>query len=356
MQSREFTGHVKENHVAGRIVRRHVNYRDGNRSGLRSRPDYHCWLIDRLSLRHDRRGTVRQKHRFQNPRGREHRVGRRPEALLRGYRRRTSGHYQRIASHQKSEVEKCAENGIGEIVEVKIGYDGIVLANSRKSPAYELSLKDIFLALTRDVPDGEGKTGPNPYVNWSDVNPDLPNARIEVLGPPPTSGTRDAFVELAMEGGCKKFDWVKALKKTDKNAYKALCHTIREDGAFVEVGENDNLIVKKLDANPNALGIFGFSFLDQNADVIQGSAIDGETPEFEKIADGSYPVSRSLYFYAKKAHIGVVPGIEEYLAEFTGDAATGEDGYLAEKGLIPMSDEEAAEWKSRVDNLANLSM
>ena len=257
---------------------------------------------------------------------------------------------------KKSEVEKCAENGIGEIVEVKIGYDGIVLANSRKSPAYELSLKDIFLALTRDVPDGEGKTGPNPYVNWSDVNPDLPNARIEVLGPPPTSGTRDAFVELAMEGGCKKFDWVKALKKTDKNAYKALCHTIREDGAFVEVGENDNLIVKKLDANPNALGIFGFSFLDQNADVIQGSAIDGETPEFEKIADGSYPVSRSLYFYAKKAHIGVVLGIEEYLAEFTGDAATGEDGYLAEKGLIPMSDEEAAKWKSKVDNLANLSM
>lgn len=255
-----------------------------------------------------------------------------------------------------SEVEKCASNGIDEIVEVKIGYDGIVLANSRKSDAYELSLKDVFLALAKDVPDGEGKTKPNPYVNWSDVNPDLPNVKIEVLGPPPTSGTRDAFVELAMEGGCKQFDWVKALKKSDKNSYKALCHTIREDGAFVEAGENDNLIVKKLDANPNALGIFGFSFLDQNSDVVQGSVINGEAPEFELIADGSYPVSRSLFFYVKKAHIGVIPGIEEFLAEFTGDAATGEDGYLAEKGLIPMSDEEAAEWKTKVDNLTSLSM
>ncbi|MEX0347007.1 MAG: substrate-binding domain-containing protein [Rhizobiaceae bacterium] len=255
-----------------------------------------------------------------------------------------------------SEVEKCASNGIDEIVEVKIGYDGIVLANSRKSDAYELSLKDVFLALAKDVPDGEGKTKPNPYMNWSDVNPDLPNVKIEVLGPPPTSGTRDAFVELAMEGGCKQFDWVKALKKSDKNAYKGLCHTIREDGAFVEAGENDNLIVKKLDANPNALGIFGFSFLDQNSDVVQGSVINGEAPEFELIADGSYPVSRSLFFYVKKAHVGVVPGIEEFLAEFTGDAATGEDGYLAEKGLIPMSDEEAAEWKAKVDNLTNLSM
>ena len=172
---------------------------------------------------------------------------------------------------KKSEVDKCASNGVSEIVEVKIGYDGIVLANSRKSDPYRLTLKDVFLALAKNVPDGEGKTKPNPYTMWSDVNPDLPNTRIEVLGPPPTSGTRDAFVELALEGGCKKFDWVKALKKQDKSAYKALCHTIREDGAFVEAGENDNLIVKKLDANPDALGIFGFSFLDQNADIVQGS-------------------------------------------------------------------------------------
>ena len=195
-----------------------------------------------------------------------------------------------------SEVKKCATNGIAEVIEVKIGYDGIVLANSRKSALYKLTLQDVYLALAKNVPDGEGKTKANPYKTWNEVNAGLPDVKIEVLGPPPTSGTRDAFVELAMEGGCKSFGWVKALKKSDKNAYKALCHTIREDGAFVEAGENDNLIVKKLDANPNAMGIFGFSFLDQNADIVQGSFINGEAPEFEKIADGSYPVSRSLYF------------------------------------------------------------
>jgi phosphate transport system substrate-binding protein len=142
-----------------------------------------------------------------------------------------------------SEVKKCAANGINDIVEVKIGYDGIVLANSRQSKPMELTLRDVFMALAKNVPDGEGKTKANPYKMWNEVNPTLPKVKIEVMGPPPTSGTRDAFVELAMEGGCKTFKWIKALKKKDKNAYKALCHTIREDGAFVEAGENDNLIV-----------------------------------------------------------------------------------------------------------------
>jgi phosphate transport system substrate-binding protein len=255
-----------------------------------------------------------------------------------------------------SEVEKCAKNGITDIVEVKIGYDGIVLANSRKSDPYKLTLKDVFLALAKEVPDGEGKTRLNPYKTWRDVNADLPDVKIEVLGPPPTSGTRDAFVELAMEGGCKTFDWIKAMKKADKTAYKSLCHTIREDGAFVEAGENDNLIVKKLNANPGALGIFGFSFLDQNSDTVQGSMINGEEPEFEKIADGSYPVSRSLFFYVKKAHIGTVPGIEDYLAEFANEDTWGEEGYLADKGLIPMGEEERAEWEAKVTSLTNLSM
>ena len=255
-----------------------------------------------------------------------------------------------------SEVELCASNGVTDIVEVKIGYDGIVFANSRKSGVLEVSRKDIFLALAKNVPDGEGKTRPNPYKSWADVNPDLPNVKIEVLGPPPTSGTRDAFVELAMEGGCKKIDWIKALKKTDKSAYKTLCHTIREDGAFVEAGENDNLIVQKLDANPNAFGIFGYSFLEQNEDKVQGSKIGGIEPTFEAIAEGAYPVSRSLYFYVKKAHIGAVPGIEEYLAEFISEDAAGEDGYLADKGLIPMSEDETAEWIAKVKGLENLSM
>ena len=255
-----------------------------------------------------------------------------------------------------SEVNNCAKNGILDIVEVKVGYDGIVLANSRKSDRIELGLKDVYLALAKDVPDGNGGTKPNDYKTWQDVNPALPAINIEVMGPPPTSGTRDAFVELAMEGGCKSFDWIKAMKKTDKAAYKSLCHTIREDDAFIEAGENDNLIVQKLNANPNALGIFGFSFLDQNSDSVQGSIIDGKEPTFGNIADGGYPVSRSLYFYVKKDNIGKVAGITEFLEEFMSERASGQDGYLAEKGLIPMQASEHAEWKSSVLSLTPLVM
>ncbi|MBE9556766.1 MAG: PstS family phosphate ABC transporter substrate-binding protein [Proteobacteria bacterium] len=255
-----------------------------------------------------------------------------------------------------SEVKMCADNGVAEIVEIKIGYDGIVMANSKKTAQYELTLKDLFMALAKEIPDGEGKLIANPYKTWKDVNPDLPATRIEVLGPPPTSGTRDAFVELALEGGCKSFEWIKALKKSDKNQYKSICHTVREDGAYVEAGENDNLIVQKLEANPDALGIFGFSFLDQNSDKVQGSKIEGVEPEFELIAEGEYPVSRPLYFYAKKAHVGVIPGIAEFLAEFTSDKAWGEEGYLADKGLIPMPDDERAEWAEKASGLAPLAM
>lgn len=258
---------------------------------------------------------------------------------------------------KSSEIEKCAANGVTEIVEVKIGYDGIVLGNSKKSPAMKLTRKDIFLALAKDVPDPKnpGKLIANPYKTWKEVNSSLPNTKIEVIGPPPTSGTRDAFVELAMEGGAKKFDFIKAMKKADKKAYKAICHTIREDGAYIEAGENDNLIVQKLQANPNAIGIFGFSFLDQNADVIQGSFIEGNAPTFEAIADGSYPVSRPLFFYVKKAHVGVIPGITEYLAEFTSEKAWGDEGYLADKGMIPMPKEERAKFASDVKELKPLS-
>jgi len=237
-----------------------------------------------------------------------------------------------------SEYEKCQQNGVTEITEVKIGYDGIVLANSKDAEQMKLSKKDIYLALAKDVPDPKGgeKLVANPYKTWKEVNGSLPDIKIEVLGPPPTSGTRDAFVELAMEGGCKTFDWIAAMKKKDKKEYKAVCHTVREDGAYIEAGENDNLIVQKLEANPKALGIFGFSFLDQNADKIQGSLVGGEAPTFENIAEGKYPVSRPLFFYVKNGHVGVVPGMAEYLAEFTSDKAWGEEGYLADKGLIPM--------------------
>lgn len=253
-----------------------------------------------------------------------------------------------------SEVEMCKANGVTNIVEVKIGYDGIVVANSRKADRLNLSRKDLYLALAKDIPTEGGSWIPNPNKTWKDVNPSLPNRKIEVFGPPPTSGTRDAFVELAMEGGCKKFDFVAVLKKSDKNQYKSRCHTVREDGAYIEAGENDNLIVQKLVANPKALGIFGFSFLDQNADKIQGSLVDGEEPVFEKISDGSYPVSRPLFFYVKAAHVGQVPGIKEFLAEFTSEAAWGPEGYLTDKGLIPMPDTERASWAKNARDLGSM--
>ncbi|WP_417795559.1 PstS family phosphate ABC transporter substrate-binding protein [Terasakiella pusilla] len=252
---------------------------------------------------------------------------------------------------KQSEIERCAKNGVEKITEVKVGYDGIVLANSKQGKPLEITRKQIFLALAKDVPNAEGKLVPNPNQKWSDVDPSLPDVKIEVLGPPPTSGTRDAFAELALEGGCKQFDDIKAMKKTDKKKYKAVCHSVREDGAYIDAGENDNLIIQKLNANPDAFGVFGFSFLDQNSDSVQGSLIDGKAPEFEAIADGSYPVSRPLFFYVKNAHVGQVPGILEYLAEFTADKAWGDEGYLTDKGLIPMPVEERAKYKAAVEAL-----
>ncbi|MGI1679522.1 MAG: PstS family phosphate ABC transporter substrate-binding protein [Cellvibrionaceae bacterium] len=259
---------------------------------------------------------------------------------------------------KESEVKQCAGNGVAEIIEVLIGYDGIVVANAKKAEQMTLTRKDIFMALAKEVPnpDGSETLVANPYKTWKDVNPALPAKKIEVLGPPPTSGTRDAFAELALEGGCKSVAWIKALKGTDKNKYKEVCHSVREDGAYVEAGENDNLIVQKLNANPDALGVFGFSFLDQNSDKVQGSIVDGNEPTFESIAEGSYPVSRPLYFYVKKAHVGVIPGIAEYLAEFTNDRAWGEEGYLTEKGMIPLGKSERAEVGNAVKTLKNLSL
>jgi len=258
---------------------------------------------------------------------------------------------------KQSEVDSCAANGVTEIIEVKIGYDGIVFANAIGAETMQLSRADLFLALAKEVPgEADGELVENPFTTWSEVNPDLPAIRIEVLGPPPTSGTRDAFVELAMEGGCKATPWIAALKNTDKNRYKAICHTIREDGVFVEAGENDNLIVQKLQANPNAFGIFGFSFLDQNIEKVKGSLVDGVAPTFDAIADGAYPVSRPLYFYAKKAHVDVIPGLRGFLREFTSERAWGEEGYLSDRGLIPMPDEERRDVAAAVRDLRPLSM
>lgn len=290
---------------------------------------------------------------------------------------------------KSSEFEKCQKNGVKEIVEVLIGYDGIVMANAKGTEPLELSRKDIYLALAKMVPGADGKLIPNPNKTWKDVNASLPAIKIEVLGPPPTSGTRDAFVELALEGGARqvadiaalrkmKADqvaeieamvkklgiesaWVASVKKKGakakgKDVVKIIGRSVREDGAYIEAGENDNLIVNKLVANPSALGIFGFSFLDQNSDKVQGSVIDGNAPTFDAIASGEYKVSRPLYFYVKKAHIGTVPGIEEFLNNYVSEDTIGPDGFLIDKGLIPLGEEQYQAMSSSAKALKNLEM
>ncbi len=253
---------------------------------------------------------------------------------------------------KESEIEKCAANGVTEITEVQVGFDGIVIANSAdEGELFELTRKQIFLALAKEVPDADGNMIANPYIRWTDIDASLPDQEIEVLGPPPTSGTRDAFVELALEGGCKQFDFIEAMKKTNKAAYKSICHTMREDGAWIDAGENDVLIVNKLVANPNALGVFGFSFLEQNEDKVQAATVEGVEPEFELIASGEYPVSRGLYFYVKNAHVDIVPGIQEFVAEFVSEGASGEEGYLVDKGLIPFVEDAHAEMAENARNL-----
>ncbi|MFK7885803.1 MAG: substrate-binding domain-containing protein [Gammaproteobacteria bacterium] len=257
-----------------------------------------------------------------------------------------------------SEVALCGENNVEDIIEIKIGYDGIVLANAVNAPQLDVSRRDLFLALAKQVPnpDGSATLIDNPYITWNDVKSGLPDIDIEVMGPPPTSGTRDAFVELAMEGGCKTFDFIKAMKKSDKNKYKSICHTVREDGAFIEAGEQDNLIVNKLRKNADSFGIMGFSFLEQNADMIQGSLVDGVGPSFNAIADGSYPISRPLFFYVKKLHVGFVPGIQEFLNAFTNEDAAGGEGYLTDHGLIPLPATERKKVLADVESLTPMTL
>lgn len=234
------------------------------------------------------------------------------------------------------EFDDCAKNGVKDIVELVIGFDGIVLANSKKGPDLKATQSQIFLALAKQVPGPDGKLIPNPYKSWNQIDASLPNEPIEVLGPPPTSGTRDAFLELMMEVGASKIPALANLKKSDAKAYDAAWKSIREDGAYIDAGENDNLIVQKLDSNPEAFGIFGYSFLEENAAKLKGATISGEQPTFEEIAAGRYPVSRSLFVYIKKAHVGVIPGLKEFVTEFVSEKALGDDGYLANKGLIPL--------------------
>jgi phosphate transport system substrate-binding protein len=236
-----------------------------------------------------------------------------------------------------NEFETCKKNGVNAVLEVRVGYDGLTISESKRGASFPLTRKQVYLALAKQVPDPANPTTliENPYKNWSDIDKTLPAVSIEVLGPPPTSGTRDSFHELYMEAGCRTYPWINNLFSMDEKRFKRVCHTIREDGAYVEAGENDNLIVQKLEANPKALGIFGYSFLEEHRDKLRGLKIDGVEPDFETIASGKYPASRPLFFYVKKAHIGVIPGLREFVDEYVSEKALGDEGYLAARGLVP---------------------
>jgi phosphate transport system substrate-binding protein len=257
-----------------------------------------------------------------------------------------------------SELQTCAQNGIKEVVEIKVGYDGIVIAENKAGSSLHLTRKDVYLALAKQVPDPANPNTliPNPYKTWKDVNKALPANKIEVLGPPPTSGTRDSFAELYMEEGCRSFAWLNQLRSTDEGSFKRKCATLREDGAYIEAGENDNLIVQKLAANPTAVGVFGYSFLEENLDKLKGAVVDGVSPSFETVASGKYPASRPLFIYVKKAHVGVIPGINEFIAEYTSEKALGEDGYLADKGLIPPAKSEIEKIRADAKSLKALKL
>jgi len=250
-----------------------------------------------------------------------------------------------------SEVKNCRDNGVKEVTEVKIGADGIVIANAVEGPDIELTLAQLWQALAKEVPV-DGELVENPYDNWSDIDSSLPNAEIEVLGPPPTSGTRDAFNELAMFEGCTSLPYFDGMAEEKA---EEICLSYREDGKWVEAGENDTLIVKRLGQTPSAVGVFGFSFLDQNRDTIKAATINGKAPTVENISSDAYPVSRSLWFYVKNAHADVIPGVKEYVEEFTAESTWGPNGYLVEKGLIPMPEAERKAWQKKARNMEPLN-
>ena len=259
---------------------------------------------------------------------------------------------------RKSEYDSCQRNGVKEIIEVKIGYDGIVLAQSGKTPSLKLVLKDIYTALGKEIPDpgGTDKMVPNPHKTWKDVNGELPERIIEVLGPSRGSGTRTIFTNLVMEDGCEHYQRLMKLKHENRLEFRTMCRRFRDDGAYIQAGEDDSQTIRNLETNRNALAILSFGVLEQNSDRIQGVSIDGVIPDFNTIADASYPVSRPLYLYVKKAHVGEIPGIREFLAEFTSEKAWGKDGYLSEHGLVPMRDAERRKVADTVKNLTPMSM
>ena len=256
---------------------------------------------------------------------------------------------------KKAELETCAKNGVTDIVELNIGFDGLTLAQSKDGAELKLSLKQVFLALAAQVPNDKGELVANPYTKWSEIDPSLPDVKIEVLGPPPTSGTRDSLHELFLEKGALAFDSMKALKDKDAKAFEAVWKSVRKDGAYVEAGENDNVIVQKIEANKNAFGVFGYSFLEENKAKLKGIALDGSAPTYDAISTGKYVGARRIYIYFKKAHIGVIPGLDKFIAEYVSDKALGQDGYLAGKGLVTLPEAELAKARASVKAMAVLT-
>ena len=262
---------------------------------------------------------------------------------------------------KEKELAYCDANGVN-LTEIKVGYDGIVVANSKEGTPLVISKAELGMALTAEVPAcADGSTNlncdswvPNPFMKWSDINPELPDIAIRVYGPPTTSGTRASYAEMVNQKGyCGKEVMAKkaSAARDDKKGKK--CRAMRTDGAYIEAGEQDNLIVQKLQEDPSAYGIFGFSYLDQNSDTLQGAVISGTNPTFDEIANGTYSVSRALYFYVKHAHVGVVPGINEYMAEWV--KHWGEDGALSDAGMIPMPKEERAKFLAAMNDLPKLT-
>jgi phosphate transport system substrate-binding protein len=241
-----------------------------------------------------------------------------------------------------SEFELCRSNGVTDIVEIKIGFDGLVIATARNAADYGFEGDDLYLALAKQVPGPNGTFVANPHTTWNQVNPGLPATRIQVYGPPPTSGTRDSWLELAMAPSAETIPALAALAGSDEDRFETLAHTLREDGAWVDSGENDNAIVQTLTRTPGSTGVFGYSFLEQNNDTVKAHSVNGVMPTLETIASGAYPISRSMFIYVKKQHVGVTPGLEQFVMEFMSEAAAGRGGYLQDRGLVPLPADQLA--------------
>lgn len=254
-----------------------------------------------------------------------------------------------------SEFDLCQQNGVTDIVEIKIGFDGIVIATARSGNSFNFELNDLYEGLAKEVPGANGQFVANPNTTWNQVNGALPNQRIQVYGPPPTSGTRDAFLELGMTPGAKLVPAAAALEAADADRFEALAHTLREDGVWIDSGENDNAIVQTLTRTPGSLGVFGFSFLEQNLDTVKAETIDGVAPTADTIADGSYPLARSLYIYVKKQHIGVIPGLQQFVQEFMSDGSAGRGGYLQDRGLVPLPADQLTAERAKVQAMTAMT-